>query len=608
MRKGIHLEFVGKAMLLLSLMQGLALKSGNFPQVLTPSLAMAETETSSALASGISSQALRALPVQDGGRVKPYDSFARDALKLIYGRETYQGKDAATIVFTWMMIPEHWDNTPIVQVRHSGLREALKLNQDPTRVYYSPKELFNNERVGLLIQEMRTKVQSREKLNPYFQAIQTLENQLGLYHAIRLGRALRVVPGVTDSHWKSVAELDGELKTRFEEITKNFVKVITSQIKGGHLPLESSEGKEGSDSALKPQSSEAEVSVNQEKTLGELDEAIGRFEELARAVNPQAYGNETKIKAELHLNVFHPFMWAWVFYLLGALFLFASRVNNKSWLSLLGFIGVGLGWGLHTYGMAIRSYILGRPPVSNMYETVVWVPWGAVVFATVMQWKSRNKTLLLIASLIAVMCLILTDLAPAVLDKSLQPLQPVLRDNFWLSTHVLIIVLSYAAFFLAFALADLQLFYFLKDEKGFAAQIREGTQSIYRAIQVGVVLLGGGIILGGIWADYSWGRFWGWDPKETWALIAWFGYLAILHARLGGWVRNFGLAVCSVVAFSLVIMAWYGVNFVLGAGLHSYGFGAGGVEYVAAFVAIHLLWVVYVSAVRYSRAKAVDPL
>ncbi|HAG90670.1 MAG TPA: cytochrome C biogenesis protein, partial [Bdellovibrionales bacterium] len=96
---------------------------------------------------------------------------------------------------------------------------------------------------------------------------------------------------------------------------------------------------------------------------------------------------------------------------------------------------------------------------------------------------------------------------------------------------------------------------------------------------------------------------WGWDPKETWALIALLGYLAVLHARLTGWVRSFGMAVTSVLGFSLVIMAWYGVNFVLGAGLHSYGFGAGGVEYVTGFVVLHILYVTYVTTVRYGRKK-----
>ena len=102
-----------------------------------------------------------------------------------------------------------------------------------------------------------------------------------------------------------------------------------------------------------------------------------------------------------------------------------------------------------------------------------------------------------------------------------------------------------------------------------------------------------GTILGGVWADYSWGRFWGWDPKETWAFIALMGYLAILHARLTGVLKDIGTLAGAVVAFSLVIMAWYGVNFVLGAGLHSYGFGAGGSEYVYAFVGAHLIFVAY---------------
>ena len=215
----------------------------------------------------------------------------------------------------------------------------------------------------------------------------------------------------------------------------------------------------------------------------------------------------------------------------------------------------------------------------------------------------KNKLLLLCSALISILCLILTDFAPSVLDSSLHPLEPVLRDNFWLTTHVLVIVISYSAFFLAFALADVLLFYFLVDEKKFSAEIRQGTESIYRAIQIGVVLLAAGTILGGVWADYSWGRFWGWDPKETWAFITLLGYLALLHARLVGWAKPFMMSVGSVLAFSLVVMAWYGVNFWLGAGLHSYGFGAGGVEYVSGFIALHFIYVAYVATVRYMRKK-----
>jgi len=113
---------------------------------------------------------------------------------------------------------------------------------------------------------------------------------------------------------------------------------------------------------------------------------------------------------------------------------------------------------------------------------------------------------------------------------------------------------------------------------------------LYKTLQVGVLLLATGTILGGVWANYSWGRFWDWDPKETWALTALLGYLFLLHGRISGLWGGFGLAVGSIIAFMSVLMAWYGVNFVLGAGLHSYGFGTGGFPLVAVFVGLELLF------------------
>lgn len=173
------------------------------------------------------------------------------------------------------------------------------------------------------------------------------------------------------------------------------------------------------------------------------------------------------------------------------------------------------------------------------------------------------------------MCLLLADSLPAVLDPSIEPLVPVLRDNFWLSIHVPTITLSYASFALAMGLGHLALVQYWRHPQGgstASALSRLNT----RVIQVGILLLTTGIILGGIWAHFSWGRFWGWDPKETWALIALLCYLAPVHGRLAGWLGQFGMNVASVLGFNAVLMAWYGVNFVLGTGLHSYGFGTGG--------------------------------
>jgi cytochrome c-type biogenesis protein CcsB len=241
---------------------------------------------------------------------------------------------------------------------------------------------------------------------------------------------------------------------------------------------------------------------------------------------------------------------------------------------------------------------MGRAPVSNMYETVIWVAWGCILFAAILEWIYKQKFILFAGTLVGVVSLVIADFAPTVLDPTLQPLEPVLRSNYWLTIHVMTITISYAAFFLAFGLGDLGLIYYLRGEQKNQEKIKGIVNAIYRSMQIGVAFLAPGIILGGIWADYSWGRFWGWDPKETWALIALLGYLAVLHARLGGLIKNFGMVVTAIVTFSLVIMAWYGVNFVLGAGLHSYGFGAGGVEYVSAFIAAHFLFIIYVAIVR----------
>jgi ABC-type transport system involved in cytochrome c biogenesis permease subunit len=216
---------------------------------------------------------------------------------------------------------------------------------------------------------------------------------------------------------------------------------------------------------------------------------------------------------------------------------------------------------------------------------------------------------------------ILAYYAP-VFDENINPLMPVLRDNFWLTLHVLTITASYGAGGLAWGLGNLALGYYLfgryrdpvpvaveghrpAGEPTHAALTRHPPEAvhslggfIYKAMQVAVLLLAAGTILGGLWADVSWGRFWGWDSKEVWALVSLLIYLAVLHGRYAGWFGNFGLAVGSVVGATSILMAWYGVNFVLGSGLHTYGDGAGGLLPVAVTVTLNWLFIVP-AAIRY---------
>ncbi|MEK2645113.1 cytochrome c biogenesis protein [Bdellovibrio sp. BCCA] len=521
--------------------------------------------------------ALNYLQVQDGGRIKPYDSFAREMLEIVYGKTQYEGRLATEIVMTWMLSPQAWHDKKIFEVRNHQVLDAMKLPKDQR--WFTGEELFGGERFALLRQELQAKRESKEKLDPYFQALQRLENQFVVFQEVAAGRMLKVVPPKEGDAWIAVADLDPAQQEKFMDLTKAFVNHIGAVAKG--------------------ESTEA--------TGAELDKAVHSFEDIARANNPALYNHETKMKAEVHYNNFHPFRWAYVCYFIAFIILLLVWTLSKESLMKAVWVFLVLGFVLHTYGFGLRMYIMERPPVSNMYETVVWVAWGTILFAAILELIYKYRLILVAGTLVSAFGLVIADFAPAVLDPTLQPLEPVLRSNYWLTIHVMTITISYAAFFLAFGLGDIGLIYYLRGEQKHQAQIKAVVTGIYRAMQIGVAFLAPGIILGGIWADYSWGRFWGWDPKETWALIALLGYLAVLHARYAGMIKNFGMIVTAVITFSLVIMAWYGVNFVLGAGLHSYGFGAGGVEYVSAFVAAHILLVIYVSVIRQGKGKKQTP-
>ncbi len=227
-----------------------------------------------------------------------------------------------------------------------------------------------------------------------------------------------------------------------------------------------------------------------------------------------------------------------------------------------------------------------------------------MVFAIILEAIYRKRYFFYAGLPAAVLTLIVADSEPTILDASINPLTAVLRNNMWLTIHVLTIVSSYAAFALTAALGHIALVMSLWGRR-YRRSAGEVQFFIYRAMQIGVLLLATGTILGGVWANYSWGRFWGWDPKETWALITLLCYLALLHGRLAGWWKGFGLAVGSVVCFLSVMMSWYGVNFILGKGLHSYGFGTGGFSYVAGFAAFEVVFVAFVLA--WHRRQAASP-
>ena len=251
---------------------------------------------------------------------------------------------------------------------------------------------------------------------------------------------------------------------------------------------------------------------------------------------------------------------------------------------------------LETSILTIRVLISGRAPITNMYETVLFSGFGALFIALILFIVKKDKTFLLGGLGYNILCLFMMKFSQGMLNESISPLVPVLRDNFWLSTHVTTIILSYAALALSWLIANITLFKY-RFTKLSNADYRYYEGLNYAAIKIGVVLLAAGIILGGVWADYSWGRFWGWDPKETWSLIVLLFYMVILHGKSTTWINTHRFMILSAAGFMTVMMAWFGVNYILASGLHSYGFSEGGAIFLGSFFAIQTVFLIIVGIV-----------
>jgi ABC-type transport system involved in cytochrome c biogenesis permease subunit len=249
----------------------------------------------------------------------------------------------------------------------------------------------------------------------------------------------------------------------------------------------------------------------------------------------------------------------------------AARSGRPSWWTRIGVALTVIGILLTAGGIAVRSVIAGFGPVTNLYGTFTWVALVSSALGLVLARLTGKGVYAVVAGIAAGLCVLVGHVIPPDY-RQIEQLQPVLRSQYWLVVHVMTEVASYAAFLVAWLLGNIVLW----DAWRRRAKVAAGdAQAIYRALQVGVVLVAAGTLLGAVWADKAWGRFWGWDPKEVWALVTFLTYLVPLHLRYAGAVGPTGLAAWSVLGFLSVVMSWWGVNFFIGAGLHAYATGHG---------------------------------
>lgn len=502
----------------------------------------------------VDTSVIESLPMQDRGRLKPFQTFAREANLFLTGKYKFFDVNPMAFYLTLIVHPD-LKALEIINVRDVALRTELGF--DKSKRYFSMGELEKTDLENMVGPLLKKERENPRSLEPHEKSVIEVYNQLYFLQNINSG-----------NHWLGALDLshltsgDQSQNAHAESKTLAAAKVYLQTLANGD-------------------STKSEVTA-----AGQLLLENARVQPVPEAFQRQL----PNMQLEVFYNNSHIFfIAALLFFAFGGAFLTkrGREILSRKYIYMLSVLPLILLF----LGFAIRVKLTGFAPVTNMYGTMIWVSFGVCLFSLVAFALYRNFAVLGSLWILSGGVLLLTESLPLVLSPDLDPIVAVLRSNLWLTIHVLTIVISYSAFSITMILGNIVLVRSIFKSEYSSPFINEFARTIYRMSQLGVFLISVGIVLGGVWADYSWGRFWGWDPKETWALIADVGYLAILHARYAGWLTPFGLALVSPIAYLLVIMAWYGVNFILAAGLHSYGFSKGGAAMVSTFVIIQLILV-----------------
>ena len=292
------------------------------------------------------------------------------------------------------------------------------------------------------------------------------------------------------------------------------------------------------------------------------------------------------LQLELLYNKLHLFFWARLLYLLTFFLFLAGLITERKWIYHTGWTVILSALFLHTVGIVMRIIILSRPPVSTLYETFVFVGFIAAVMGVVIE-RFHRQWLGLVTSSIAGCVFLWIASSFAADGDTMKMLVAVLNSNFWLSTHVTSITIGYAGTCVAGLIGHVYLLQRALKPRD-TARLKRTYSVLLGALGFALTMTFLGTNLGGIWADQSWGRFWGWDPKENGALLIILWTAMTFHAKIAGLIKPFGVAVCSVLGIVPVMWAWFGVN-LLSVGLHSYGFTSGVAMGLVTYVIIQAL-------------------
>jgi ABC-type transport system involved in cytochrome c biogenesis permease subunit len=571
---------------------------------------------------GFNTRAFGHLPVLMNGRFQPFDSIARNSLLQIRTKQSVYEKDGDTATtlsaMDWLlevlMKPEAADERKVFRIDNNEVTELLKLPDG--QKYYS----FNQLRPQL--DEIDKQA---ARIGPIESAKRTVfESQfMKLYEAMNLYQRLEVSlkpPGADDFS----AELDAFQKSlgpgiaamNARENGQKFDQGAFNTLlgfMGGYqtvarfaLPLTIPPA-----DANLPRDAWQNIGTNLMQTAhtGEINPAAKFYAGMVtayRADQPADFnrlvaeyrawlGNRyapqlRKADQEYFFSSLQPFYKATVIYVLALVLALCSWFNLSDWLRRSAFYLVGLGWVIHTFGLVFRMYLEGRPPVTNLYSSAIFIGWAAVILGMVLEKIYRDGIGCVVASFVGFVTLIIAHNL-ALGGDTMEMMRAVLDTNFWLATHVVTVTLGYASTFVAGLLAVIYILRGVCTPTLTADTAKSLTRMVYGIVCFATLFSFVGTVLGGIWADQSWGRFWGWDPKENGALLIVLWNAIILHARWGGLVRERGLMNLAVFGNIVTSFSWFGVN-MLGIGLHSYGFMDAAFKWLMLFMASQVLIII----------------
>ena len=521
------------------------------------------------------------LIIQDNGRMKPINTFASELLRKVSRRNHYEDLDANQVFVSMTEFPRLWSQVPLIAIKrgNDSIRTIAGVEEGASRI--ALVDLFDengNYKLEPYLLEATNKANPNQFEKDFVKAH---ENYYVLNQALS-GGILKIfpIPNDINNKWVSYPELH-------EANFKGMDSVVTRTILPAYFQLLSEARKTGN--------------------YSEADEILDGLKKFQKKHGSEVFPSEGKIKAEVLYNKVDIFNRLYKYFALFGILMFVfiifqifkeGKVVNTL-VRLCKYV-IWLFFILMTVGLAARWYISGHAPWSDAYESVIYVAWATVFFGLAFGRKSD----LTIASTAFVAAIILWVAHENWLDPAIANLQPVL-DSYWLMIHVAVIVASYGPFTLGMILGAtsllLMIFTTTANFKKMELNIKELTIITELALTVGLVMLTIGNFLGGQWANESWGRYWGWDPKETWALISIMIYAFVIHVRLvpglrGKWLFN----VLAMFAYASIMMTYFGVNFYL-SGLHSYA--SGNPPATPTFVWYIVVIAVLLSAVAYFKHK-----